>query len=436
MGYVMERIFEQVFYGIGTMVYLLQGCIFFRVIGCFLETKKSILCKIITWMAAVNVCGMVIFPNDAVNITAVIPLFFFMLVLGYHGKLLVKISLLLLFFPIIIGLNFLGSEIGGFILFRYTSATHLVNEFISMVWVVLVMLFWLAFMKTMQKRGARIIEVLDDKSWKLMDVICLASLAAVISCVYFTPRESYKMWLCMFACVVTNLGSIRLVFYLAESMRSEMERRNLKLQRDYYQELEANQLELRSFRHDINNHFSVAAQLLEEERENEAKEYLQKLSGQLSAKGRSFCKNSIVNAVLNSKYNRAMEYGIDCFFHIEIEKLLFIDSIDICTIFSNTLDNAVEACMQIEREEERRISVKARCTDNGYFSYEVKNSKVNNIQVEKGKYKTGKKERKTHGLGMENVKDVVNRYQGNIEISYTDKEFCVVILVSEGHKLM
>lgn len=437
MGIKMEQTIGPVLYWVGSIVYAFQGYFFFRLISFFLELRKPLICKLICWMLATFVCSMVIFPQDTFNITVNIPLFFLMLITGYRGRGPVKVSILLLFFPIIIGLNYLGSEISGFILFNYTSGADWINSVLSILSVLMIMLFWLVFMKIMGKSGARIIEMLDDKSWLLMDVICLASLAAVVSCVYFIPsRESYKMWFCMLACVVTNLGSIRLALYLAESIRSDMEKRNLKLQKDYYQELEANQQEIRGFCHDINNHFIVAAQLLEEGRQKEAKEYFQKLSGQLSAKGRNFCKSSIVNAVLNAKYNRATEYGIDCFFHIKIESLLFIDPIDVCTIFSNTLDNAIEACIQIDKEEERKISIKARCTDNGYFSCEVKNTKANAVQMEKGKYKTGKKEGKDHGLGIENVKEVVKRYRGTMEISHTEREFCVIILVSEGQSLV
>lgn len=420
---------------IGVGVRYTQGYIFFRLIGCFLEVRPSAFAKVVSWILGTYVCGMVIFPNDAFNVTGVIPLFFVMLVVGYRAKILVRVSMVLLFFPIIVGLNFLALEISGYFIVNYASVDSVMNPIIVDVFLILVLFFWLFFLRMMKKREGRTIELLDDKSWLLMDIICLASLFAVVSGVYFTPEESYKMWLCMLACVVTNLGSIRLVFYLAESIRSEMEKRNLKLQRDYYEQLEANQLEIRRFRHDINNHFSVAAQLLEEGRVTEAKEYFQELSGQLSVKGRSFCKNSVVNAVLNAKYNRALEYGIDCFFHIEIEKLMFIAPIDVCTIFSNTLDNAIEGCMQLNKEK-RKISVKARCMENGYFSYEIRNSKGNEIRKEKGKYKSSKKKERNHGLGIENVKEVVRRYQGNMEISYTEEEFCVVILVSGEHSLL
>lgn len=436
----MEQAVEEALHMVELLIYHLQGYVFFRVIGSFLQVRRSIVCKIAAVLLGVVVCGMVIFPNDTFNITFTIPLFFVMLLIGYRSGLLVRASVILLFFPIIIGLNFLGMDIAGFIFVRYAADMKIMNGLLLNILLLFILLFWILFMKQTEKRDTRIIEALDDRSWLLIDIICMASLAAVISCVYFTPEKSYKVWLCMLACVVTNTGCIRLVFYLAESIRSRMEKRTLELQRNYYQELEANQTEIRRFRHDINNHFSVAAQLLEEGKHGEAMEYFRKLSGQQSSGGRVFCKNSIVNAVLNSKYDRAMKYGIDCFFHIEIEQLLFIDSVDVCTIFSNTLDNAIEACMQIERKQDRRISVKARCTENGYFSYEIRNSKTNEIQVENGVYQTSKREGKSHGIeshgiGIENVKEAVRRYLGTIEVSYTENEFCVVVLVAEGHSL-
>lgn len=69
-----------------------------------------------------------------------------------------------------------------------------------------------------------------------------------------------------------------------------MERKNLKLQKSYYEELEQNQ-------------------------------------AQIAVHNRVFCKNSILNAVLNAKYNLAQEQQIDCFFHIDLQKLIGCDSL-------------------------------------------------------------------------------------------------------------
>lgn len=413
----------------GIALYLLQGYFCYKAFGALLEPRKPIFCKIIAYIIVSVVCCMVIFPNDVFNITVNIPILVLFLAVGYKGRLIVKLSLGLLVFPIIIGMNFLVNDIGNFLYETFTDRREIVNTVMANTSICITVIFWFVVMKLLQKQSESIIHILDMKSWLLLDIIGLASMAAVISSVYFTPPETYKVWICMAACVVANIGSIRLVFYVADSIKSDMERKNLKLQKDYYEELEQNQTEIRSFRHDMNNHFTVVASLLEKDSTEEARMYFKKLATQMESKGRVFCRNSVVNAVINSKYNKAMGEAIDCFFHIEIDQLLFVEGMDICTIFANTLDNAIEACQQIENQEKRYISVKARYTENGYFSYEVKNSKENKITEQGGKYRTQKKEEKNHGFGVSNVRGVVENYGGVMEITHSDTEFCVNILL-------
>lgn len=85
--------------------------------------------------------------------------------------------------------------------------------------------------------------------------------------------------------------------------------------------------------------------------------------------------------------------------------------------------------------EKRRISMKARCTEKGYFSFEIENSKNEEVLMENGRFRTWKKEKQQHGIGIENVKDVVRRYQGTVDITYDAETFCVVILIAEGSRL-
>ena len=419
---------------LGTGLYFIGSYFFYRTLTCFLEPRRQFIRRAVSYLIGLCVCSVVIFPRDVVNITVTIPLFFAMLLIGFRQKILVKASVVLMFFPIVISFNFLIQQIGTWIWINMLARNEIANAVLSNLSYILNTLFWYWFWKISENKTREMVDTLDEQSWLLLDAVCLASLTAVMSCVYYTPKESYKVWLCMLACLITNFASIRLVFYLAENIRGRLEQKNEKLQQDYYRELEAGQQELRKFRHDMNNHFSVVAGLMDDGKEEEAKIYFRKLSGQLSAKGRSFCRNSIVNAVLNAKYNRALEQGIDCFFNIEIDELFFIDPLDICTIFSNTLDNAIEACMKTDPEK-RRISMKARCTKKGYFSFEIENSTNEEVLMENGRFRTWKKEKQQHGIGIENVKDVVRRYQGTVDITYDAETFCVVILIAEGSRL-
>lgn len=127
-----------------------------------------------------------------------------------------------------------------------------------------------------------------------------------------------------------------------------------------------------------------------------------------------------------------MSHGIDCFFHIDLPEIVAVDSVSLCSIISNTLDNAIEASVKIPDPENRRIAVKARIAENGFFSYEVTNAKINPVCMRKGRYLSDKENHASHGLGISNVREAVERYEGMLDISYTDDTFSVVILIGNA----
>ena len=232
---------------LGTGLYFIGSYFFYRTLTCFLEPRRQFSRRAVSYLIGLFVSSMVIFPRDVVNITVTIPLFFAMLLIGFKQKILVKASVVLMFFPIIISFNFLIQQIGTWIWINMLARDEIANAALSNLSYILNILFWYWFWKIWEKKTREMVDTLDEQSWLLLDAVCLASLTAVMSCVYYTPRESYKVWLCMLACLITNFASIRLVFYLAENIRGRLEQKNEKLQQDYYRELEAGQQELRKF---------------------------------------------------------------------------------------------------------------------------------------------------------------------------------------------
>lgn len=95
----------------------------------------------------------------------------------------------------------------------------------------------------------------------------------------------------------------------------------------------------------------------------------------------------------------------------------------------STQDNAIEACKKVPDEGKRKLSVRARYTENGYFSCEIVNSKVNGVQERKGVFLTDKEDKNSHGLGISSVREVVEKYEGTLDISYKEDEFRVVVLI-------
>lgn len=371
-----------------------------------------------------------IFPQDATNITGIFLLFLLLNLVLYHGKWIIKLSMILILLPISAALNLLVMDIGGYLFFLYfTEQDALENTIFSTLFYSIAVIFWIVFYRLFHKNLTEIRNTFTTRAWYMISIICAASFVGIFTCVYFSPDTTWYIWPCTFACIITNVGSIRLAAYLADGIHADLERKNLQLQKNYYEELEQNQKQIRKFRHDMNNHLSVVGYLLQKGELQKARDYFDKISVYMQTANRKFCENSVVNAVLNAKYNLMTDAKIDGFFHISIDKLLFIDDVSLCTLFANTLDNAIEACQKIEAPDRRKLELKCRYTENGYFSLELINSKINEIVVQKNQYISDKEDKSAHGIGISSIRDIVEKYEGTLDISYDDTSFKVVILI-------
>lgn len=325
-------------------------------------------------------------------------------------------------------LDFLIQDLLGVVYFSL-DATLFASIFCYLSDAFLHILFWYVLYRLFRQRLFDISRLFDQNTWILLGAVCLASLVSITTVIYYAPAQSYKIWLCALACIITNIGSLCLAGYFSNSIRLEAERNNLKLQQEYYEELERNQTEIRKLRHDMNHHLSVIKDLFYSENRMEAEEYFKEVESQIAVQNRVFCKNSIVNAVLNAKCSQAAGQGIDCFFHVDLHNIQSIDSVSLCSLFSNTLDNAIEASLKVRDPGARKISVKARSTDSGYFSYEISNQKANPIVEKNGHILSDKKDAKSHGLGIRNIREIIDRYNGTLDISYTEDTFTVTMLI-------
>ena len=408
----------------------IAGFYFLRCLDCCLERRKGKLLFFITWIVCSAIASFVIFPQDATNITGIFLLFLLLNLVLYHGKWIIKLSMILILLPISAALNLLVMDIGGYLFFLYfTEQDALENTIFSTLCYSIAVIFWIVFYRLFHKNLTEIRNTFTTRAWYMISIICAASFVGIFTCVYFSPDTTWYIWPCTFACIITNVGSIRLAAYLADGIHADLERKNLQLQKNYYEELEQNQKQIRKFRHDMNNHLSVVGYLLQKGELQKARDYFDKISVYMQTANRKFCENSVVNAVLNAKYNLMTDAKIDGFFHISIDKLLFIDDVSLCTLFANTLDNAIEACQKIEAPDRRKLELKCRYTENGYFSLELINSKINEIVVQKNQYISDKEDKSAHGIGISSIRDIVEKYEGTLDISYDDTSFKVVILI-------
>lgn len=366
-----------------------------------------------------------IFPNDMYNVLIIFLLFLGSNLLFLQGPFIHKLSLSLILFPFIIALNFLAEDIGlrlwiaggrglGLDLLLH-GMMHLVRG-----------LVWLAMYQAFRYATPYSKTQITPKLWFILDLICLTPLIAMVSFIIFTPSNTLMIYPASFACILTSISSLYMTGHVAKSFHYKLENQNLQLQKEYYQELEGNQKQLRKVHHDMNNHFGVMLNLIREEKSEAAEEYLANLTQQHILSNRIFCKNTIVNAVLNAKYQLMQDYQIACSIQLDIDTMITIDDISLCSLFGNTLDNAIEAAKDAPKKE---VSLKARYY-NGFFSYEIKNTKKHQIKKTGSRFFSTKDKPQEHGVGLQSVRSIVESYGGTLNIDYDDEQFSLIIMIS------
>lgn len=203
------------------------------------------------------------------------------------------------------------------------------------------------------------------------------------------------------------------VFYIVKLVEKQQEA-NRKLNHSS-EVIEA----LRGQKHDFHNHLNVITGLIQLEKGRKAIEYIQKVSGQTTKMfSISNIGNPEVASILYRKCAIAQSKGIVVELDISCNlESIFIDSVDICTILFNLIDNAtyeLENCS----EDERILTIDITEQDKEYIfsignSYPIIPKEIYDRIFKQG-YTT--KQGNGHGYGLGIVKKIVNKNKGRITV--------------------
>ena len=199
----------------------------------------------------------------------------------------------------------------------------------------------------------------------------------------------------------------------------------LKLQNDYYQEQINKDTELRKFRHDIFNHLFCVHTLVHEQRYDEAEEYLEKLQDVVeNCKVRYQTGHPLLDAIVNDiagKYS-----NVDFQIHGMMSEETRITGPEICTIFSNILDNAFAAASECPDGGSVHLTLK---TVGSSFFITTVNTLVTPVCSSARRLLTHKKDPVNHGIGHQNVEHCVENLEGTVKYHYDNSQFRTEIVL-------
>lgn len=299
---------------------------------------------------------------------------------------------------------------------------------------ILMLIFIMLLKRCMVKKASDMLSVTEWLRVMIFPVFTI-SIIMILTKIYDIPesgRQKNALLGIAFGLLVMNL----IVFYLiGDIMKRESQIREnrivlerVKHETGMYRTISENYEKQRKREHEFKNQLAFIAALARENRMDEINHYLKAYNQEIMQNTDSIDTNHvIVNAILNSKYREMRQNGI--LFVVKINDLstLQMRDEDIVLILSNLLNNAIEAARQCE---EAVIKLKF-VIEGGQIILSVSNTFSKAPIMSGNRFLTTKAEdADRHGIGLENIKDTVKKYDGSCVIRHDEKNFKVAILIS------
>jgi two-component system sensor histidine kinase AgrC len=207
-------------------------------------------------------------------------------------------------------------------------------------------------------------------------------------------------------------------------------KRRLELENTYNPLLNEVIENLKAEKHEYRNHLNVLYTMAQIGDENEIKEHIIKYIGNIKENNKLeqvfYIENVVVKAIIYNLLKEAESLNINVNLSIKsnLNNLLLDDS-EVTIILSNLINNAIEALKEVDKRELEIIIDEingVRITVRNYAP-NMSNENLQNI-FNKG-FSTKGKDR---GYGLYNVKKIVKKYKGKIQLAFEDNYLAISII--------
>ncbi|MDD3206664.1 MAG: GHKL domain-containing protein [Lachnospiraceae bacterium] len=274
--------------------------------------------------------------------------------------------------------------------------------------------------------------LISDLEWLRFLFFPLLTITSMLFFIMDKQQDDKYVLIISFGLILGNF----LVFYMIKDIVYREKRmqeilvgqERTKNQTAMYLQMNEDYKEQRTKIHEFKNHMSCMNGLLELKEYEKATEYVARINKTwINEINYILTNHAIVNSVLNQKFKYAKGKGIPIIVKINDLEHLKMEDEDIVTLLANLLDNAIEAVDKIEGRE-NRIKFRMIYKDER-LNICVRNPIVDSICEVDGRMITTKKDKRIHGIGMRNIKNVVQKYKGEMIYNCSNNYFTITIII-------
>ena len=320
---------------------------------------------------------------------------------------------------------------------------------IAVLCVLAAYLLVVAFNFITKLRSARLMQKLLCMLFPLSQ-ICLIAYPLVCSASYELPAAAYASLIVLgIAC-----GSVDLLLFRAldqacrwfdSSSKVNMLQEQLRVQSALRRRSQCERDQAGALRDQLRERLEQARADLRADQAGKAGESLEDVISLIRTRPRRFCQHPAVDALLEQKARAARDSGVSFRAEVDIPADIPLPGVELCAVFSNLLDNALNACAK-SSDGECRIETTARMWGM-YLVVDVENScpgsqgrgRVAAVAAsdDAGRERTGGAPRPfpdlsvPHGWGQGIVREVARRHDGTFEAGQVDGVYRVRVILKQ-----
>ena len=357
-------------------------------------------------------------------------------------KLIKSIVLSLLFQGLLLSIDYLTFwvNISLFKSIADINKSYLIGA--SMIVVMAKLVLFMTVVIIRKKTGDKTADVLSNADFLRFMFFPISTVFTIIALIDTSGNGANQRQNDVFLAISLCLACMNiLLFYLINDIlkreirvrESDIFRLRAKNQTDMYRSISENFVKQRRRTHEYKNQILCIESLINTENYAELKNYIKNISWYLSTE-LDYIKtnNVIVDAILNSKYRETLEKGIMFIFQLNDLSTIGIEDEDIVVILSNLLSNAIEAC---EKYSGKKVIKLKFIKEGDNIIISVKNTYNGKLEIRDGEIQSSKlTDIDEHGIGINNIIDVIEKYQGSYTIQNDKEEFYFSIMMPDFKK--
>lgn len=264
----------------------------------------------------------------------------------------------------------------------------------------------------------------------VMLLVCVDYLFILIGA-FFPPVQKLIL---IFVCLVLVIAVLHVIrmpqFVIQERERTQMILYQQQAMQAYIDSYQQSEDHIRTLRHDIRHMVNTVSSLMDDHEYDKARELSRQMADWVEREGRpQYSSDPLINAILKDYTQRFAAADVSLEISVRLTSSVAISELDLTTLLHNVLSNALEYCSSPNRTTPMFTKLQVS-TNRSYFILTCTNPLDSPLQYRGEKILSTKEEDKMlHGIGLESVKTIARRYDGEMEIFTDNDHFRVSVML-------